>query len=188
MSKLTKCALLTLAAFFVFGLSITANAKPGDGDAPPPFDVNVVNTPDVNIANTPDVNVSNSVLTIQPVSTPGSKLFDAGTFTHEITFQSHEGLFDEDVVLTGVSLQIQVPPTANDYCNVMVSLIPANEPSVRLASGTALPGNGIAERYVPLPNVLASAGDTLYWSINPEPNGVGATCHVELRVHGVILD
>ena len=41
MSRFTKFALLTLAAFFVLGFSITANA------VPPTPDVNVVNTPDV---------------------------------------------------------------------------------------------------------------------------------------------
>ena len=44
MSKFAKIALLTLAAFLLLGFSITVTAKPGnDDDAPPAFDVNVVN-------------------------------------------------------------------------------------------------------------------------------------------------
>jgi len=50
MSKYAKFTLLILAAFLVFGFSITAIAKPDN--APPDFDVNVVNTPlEVNVVD-----------------------------------------------------------------------------------------------------------------------------------------
>jgi hypothetical protein len=50
MSKYAKTTLLTLSAFLVLGFPITANAKPDN--APPAFDVNVVNTPlEVNVVD-----------------------------------------------------------------------------------------------------------------------------------------
>ena len=51
-------------SILVITLLLCGNAfsKPGNDDAPPTVDVNVVNTPDVNVVNTPDVNVVNNIL------------------------------------------------------------------------------------------------------------------------------
>ena len=83
MSKFAKSTLLTLAAFLLLGFSITVNAKPGNDDAPPTFDVNVVNT-DVPVTilndseNPVPVDVQGEVATTQRVPITVSGDWDGG--------------------------------------------------------------------------------------------------------------
>jgi len=169
-----------LSILIAAGLSVTAAASPPGPPSIGPVDVNVINTPlSVNVANPP------LAVEVQQTSTPQSSFFQWGTTTSEIGTQMYDTTLAEDVLLTGVILQTQVAPTAGDTCLVMMSLEPAGGGYFRLASANAVPGNGIAGLYIPLPNLYAATGDTLKIVIGAPASD---ECYVEARVHGVIAD
>ena len=132
MSRFTKFALLTLAAFFALGFSITANA------APPTPDVNVVNTPDVIVANTVDTRVVNTIA--------------AGDLTEGIDFVggvSGAGgtlqlLFADAVNVRAISTSL-APDVPGESCSVTVDVLDsAAAPDDWKDIGLSLMSNGQA--------------------------------------------
>ena len=167
----------TLLALAIAGLSSAAFAGPPGPPVSGPFDVNVANQP---------ISTSSTLTWVSP-----SRYWSWGTSDVVSTSAFPEKEIDAAVVLTGVLVRLQMTPApdATDRCFAAVSLDYLDGAFVynkRLAAASVLNGDGVAQAFVPLPNIYADVGSRVRASVIS--SDAAATCVVDLYVYGVMPD